>query len=61
MNIDTQIKMLWAKYPKEFLEALEEYSEEIRMTPNLEEFSHRFNITRRLAQLIRKNKARSQS
>lgn len=42
---------LWLRSPKITLKAIKEYSKEIKQTPNLEEFSHRFNITRRIAEM----------
>jgi hypothetical protein len=54
MNLDNQMIILWANNLKQFLEAKKEYSEEIRSTPDLNVFSHRFNITMRLARKVEK-------
>ena len=51
-----QILNLWIINPKETLEAISEYSGEIKQTPDLRHFPHKFNIMRRLAKKIQSNK-----
>lgn len=52
-GIDKNILQIWLINSKLTLKVIEEYSQENKMSPNLENFNVRFNITRKICEGIK--------